>query len=451
MISPNGYFTIEAILHESYVIFIIGNILFNYFACVTTKNFPGTKYETVVRELAHVTAFDYPETTEEHDHWKMKLYHRLAGRRLVLRDMERHRALSRSNYTNVVANSNNEKSMKGCHNDCCNDNLARQSVQENDANAECTSGRKAPSNDTQARKETLAIKSKAIPNHHSSSTIENRSITKESSLNHSVKTSKAPMSVPQASQDTIPREVMRAIVGPYDWSYCARSRLAKPPRSHFDQVTKSLVLNMDHFCPWMFNVVGYFNYRYFCNFLLYVSLGMTYGAIISFKPFKAIDSALYHRQISKSRALYSSPLQDKFSFRLVRHLYPFVPTPIEKTPVCFTFMICISVGIAVNCLLFFHIYLILTGQTTIEFHTNCYKRQRAKERGGTYRNPYDLGIKQNFEFVWGQCHTFKDFVVAFLPSWREPEFLPMPVEGKLIPRNSKFSPGENIEDPEEIV
>ena len=48
-------------------------------------------------------------------------------------------------------------------------------------------------------------------------------------------------------------------------------------------------------------------------------------------------------------------------------------------------------------------------------------------------------------------NRLKDFVVAFLPSWREPEFLPMPVEGKLIPRNSNFSPGEKIEDPEEIV
>jgi len=26
----------------------------------------------------------------------------------------------------------------------------------------------------------------------------------------------------------------------------------KPPRSHFDSITQRLVLNMDHFCPWVF-------------------------------------------------------------------------------------------------------------------------------------------------------------------------------------------------------
>jgi len=30
----------------------------------------------------------------------------------------------------------------------------------------------------------------------------------------------------------------------------------KPPRSHFDSVTQRLVLNMDHFCPWVVNCVG---------------------------------------------------------------------------------------------------------------------------------------------------------------------------------------------------
>ena len=32
------------------------------------------------------------------------------------------------------------------------------------------------------------------------------------------------------------------------------------------------MLNMDHYCPWMFNVVGYRNYHYFWRTLLFTSL-----------------------------------------------------------------------------------------------------------------------------------------------------------------------------------
>lgn len=41
--------------------------------------------------------------------------------------------------------------------------------------------------------------------------------------------------------------------GPFEWGYCSRSDQPKPPRSHYDHVVKALVLNLDHYCPWMFN------------------------------------------------------------------------------------------------------------------------------------------------------------------------------------------------------
>ena len=41
----------------------------------------------------------------------------------------------------------------------------------------------------------------------------------------------------------------------FEWGYCRRTKLRKAPRAHYDHITKKLVLNMDHFCPWMFNVV----------------------------------------------------------------------------------------------------------------------------------------------------------------------------------------------------
>jgi len=129
-------------------------------------------------------------------------------------------------------------------------------------------------------------------------------------------------------------------------------------------------------------------------------------------------------QISESRAK---------GFQKVQHLLPFVPTPDERTVVALSFMLCLSVGLAVFCLLAFHCYLLLTAQTTIEFHGNCSKRRRARNRGTSWINPYDLGPKENWQLVYGSRHP----LISLLPSNRDPEFLPFPIGGKLIRRHPK--------------
>jgi len=246
MISPNGYFTIQAILHESYVLFIIFNILFNYFACVTTRNFPGTKYENVVRELADATGFDYPDTVEGHEHWKMQFHQQLTGQRLVLRDinMERHRPFAKdSNDGTNSTNINNSTSGNDCQKPCYGDNGTISQV----GNDTCSS-----------RDIPMGYSSSSQINNESTTTMKPQIISNtnnliQPSLLQSPRSSPLSITTPTPPQN-LSREYVRTIIGPHDWSYCTRSRLAKPPRSHFDQVTRGLILNMDHFCPWMFNV-----------------------------------------------------------------------------------------------------------------------------------------------------------------------------------------------------
>jgi len=203
------------------------------------------------------------------------------------------------------------------------------------------------------------------------------------------------------------------LMAPDEWGYCQRSNQPKPPRSHYDHVTRTLVLCLDHYCPWMFNAIGYFNYRYFCNFLWFVQIAMIYGATISFQPFKNTSGPLYREQAQEFR---------RTGERL--HANLMVPINSERMAISLSFMLCLAVGLAVACLGGFHFYLCLTAQTTIEFHGNFMNRRKAKRLNKKWTNPYSLGWRRNFQQVFGTQPAWKAFLI---PSTREPEFLPLPM------------------------
>lgn len=94
-----------------------------------------------------------------------------------------------------------------------------------------------------------------------------------------------------------------------------------------------------------------------------------------------------------------------------------------------SFMLCAAVGLAILCLGGFHIYLVLTAQTTIEFHGNWSQRQKL---GKKWKNPYDEGWRQNWRRVYGDMPP----LLAILPSTREPDYLPVPVPGKICQRSA---------------
>ena len=64
---------------------------------------------------------------------------------------------------------------------------------------------------------------------------------------------------------------------------------------------------------------------------------------------------------------------------------------------------------------------------------NYTSKRRARQRGLTWVNPYDVGTRQNWQQVYGTQHP----LMALLPSSREPEFLPIPIDGKLGRRRPK--------------
>lgn len=69
----------------------------------------------------------------------------------------------------------------------------------------------------------------------------------------------------------------------------------KPERTHHDSLMGHCVLRMDHYCVWLANSVGLFNYKAFLLFLFYTFLAclvascMLLGDVLRF--FRGLDSA----------------------------------------------------------------------------------------------------------------------------------------------------------------
>jgi palmitoyltransferase ZDHHC2/15/20 len=57
-----------------------------------------------------------------------------------------------------------------------------------------------------------------------------------------------------------------------DRRHCKWCGKYKPDRTHHCKVCQTCVRRMDHHCPWIYNCVGYFNYKYFFLMLFYSML-----------------------------------------------------------------------------------------------------------------------------------------------------------------------------------
>ncbi|RUS76605.1 hypothetical protein EGW08_015647, partial [Elysia chlorotica] len=143
-------------------------------------------------------------------------------------------------------------------------------------------------------------------------------------------------------------------------SICKKCIAPKPPRTHHCSICGKCVLKMDHHCPWLNNCVGYYNHRYFLQFIFYMWLGTIYSTFAGYDVFK---------QHFFGNKVCPLDLNIKELFNQFFH-----------NAIVFEFVLCAGVSVALGLLFFWHARLISMGQTSIEVHVNNKERARLKKK-----------------------------------------------------------------------
>jgi len=141
--------------------------------------------------------------------------------------------------------------------------------------------------------------------------------------------------------------------------YCKTCLKHKAPRTHHCGCCKQCIPRMDHHCVWVGNCVGAHNQKFFVQFLLYIVLSTAYALLTVLITIAVFDQSINSR-----------------AWTLV----------ILLSTLCFVFMLFAG----------FHMYLVCSNQTTIEFLQSC-----VHVRGSPERESYSVGCVNNFKQIFG--------------------------------------------------
>eukprot|EP00929_Paragymnodinium_shiwhaense_P029973 TRINITY_DN1706_c0_g1_i1.p1 TRINITY_DN1706_c0_g1~~TRINITY_DN1706_c0_g1_i1.p1 ORF type:complete len:370 (+),score=36.30 TRINITY_DN1706_c0_g1_i1:176-1285(+) len=147
-----------------------------------------------------------------------------------------------------------------------------------------------------------------------------------------------------------------------DCKWCAKF---KPDRAHHCRSCTTCVLKMDHHCPWIYNCIGYYNYKYFFLTLVYAVCSCQLIA------WTMIESSI--RTIEKDDdflTMFGTIFGQTLSF---------------------------SLGFLLLGFLGFHCWLVSQSITTIEWCENKMRKEGQEQEA----SPYDQGPFKNFQETLG--------------------------------------------------
>eukprot|EP00929_Paragymnodinium_shiwhaense_P047628 TRINITY_DN24149_c0_g1_i1.p1 TRINITY_DN24149_c0_g1~~TRINITY_DN24149_c0_g1_i1.p1 ORF type:complete len:371 (-),score=40.24 TRINITY_DN24149_c0_g1_i1:218-1330(-) len=179
---------------------------------------------------------------------------------------------------------------------------------------------------------------------------------------------------------------------PGERRHCKWCGKYKPDRCHHCRVCKTCVLKMDHHCPWIYNCVGFANYKDFYLLLLYTAADCWFmvGTM-----FESVVKAVYQ------------PHRMHFGV---------------MTSVLFAVALASFLGFLVTCFFLFHTWLVANARTTIEFCEKSLPKKDKDKQGQTWSkvaasldSPYDLGLYGNFRVILG-----RNCFLWLIPGFTEP-------------------------------
>ncbi|KAF6150318.1 hypothetical protein GIB67_034017 [Kingdonia uniflora] len=157
-----------------------------------------------------------------------------------------------------------------------------------------------------------------------------------------------------------------------DLRFCQKCSCYKPPRAHHCRVCKRCVLRMDHHCIWINNCVGHANYKIFFVFNIY-----------------AVIACIHSLVLLVGSSVHSNGEDEQQSESSLRTIY------------IISAVVLVPLTMALSVLLGWHIFLISSNKTTIEYHEGVRAMWLAKKVGNIYQHPYDLGPYDNLTSILG--------------------------------------------------
>eukprot|EP00920_Eleutheroschizon_duboscqi_P009989 GHVT01023307.1.p1 GENE.GHVT01023307.1~~GHVT01023307.1.p1 ORF type:complete len:315 (+),score=50.74 GHVT01023307.1:438-1382(+) len=142
-------------------------------------------------------------------------------------------------------------------------------------------------------------------------------------------------------------------------SYCRKCKSQRPERAHHCSTCATCILRLDHHCPWVGNCVGFSNHKSFLLFNLWTSLACLF--------FAATVGPFFVRSFVEQDG---KAIQEMGTGNWIALLVGWMFS------IAFLFVTLIMLGS--------HVYMLACNQTTIE---SSYSG----------KNPYDLGVKENFK------------------------------------------------------
>ena len=196
--------------------------------------------------------------------------------------------------------------------------------------------------------------------------------------------------------------------------WCHKCRCPKPELAHHCRVCRRCVLKMDHHCPWLHNCVGHRNYRYFFNFLAWLWLGCLLTVFSSASHVFGGDA--FKLRVVKlgggaTGAITPSAVRDPVDVIKIgegalgvglAHSAEVRLTADQHAATTFSCVLAASIFCALCLLWFWHVYLVLTAQTTVEYHRFREARKEAKRIGVPFVNPHDRGWRGNWQEVFDE-------------------------------------------------